>query len=114
VWENCGYLRRGQTAALLFSHRITQLSCPKLSENLLAVGLSGRNVKHFIHVAVGGGCYVHRTAEGTVCDGLLAAIINPIATNQGINLILPDSKWMHYSQQDQTLGGHLACRAISD
>ena len=34
--------------------------------------------------------------------------------NQGMNLILPDSKWMRYSQQDQTPGRHLACRAISD
>jgi hypothetical protein len=31
-----------------------------------------------------------------------------------MNLIAPNSKWMRYSQQDQTSGGHLACRAISD
>jgi len=42
------------------------------------------------------------------------ALASPIAANQGMNLIPPDSKWMRYSQQDQTPGGRLACRAISD
>ena len=36
--------------------------CPKLAENLLAIGSSGRNVEHFVHVAVSGGDCVRRTA----------------------------------------------------
>jgi hypothetical protein len=47
-------------------------------------------------------------------DCATAAITTLVGAIQEMNLIPPDSKWMRYSQQDQTPCGHLACRAISD